>query len=248
MTESSALALLVADDDELNRLVLTEQLRRWSQDIVEVCDGLQAWQQLQQRQFDMIFLDLNMPQLDGLSLTQRLRATPAYAKTPIIAVTAHLLPEQHQNVLGHGVDEIAYKPVLADDLQRLFTRTGLIKSTDGASCYADVLLEKASYNRALGEALLMQLLTDMPLQFARLNQALKNQDFSLARMMAHKIHGGFCFFDFEDFRDIAHCLEQATIQQNAWVALHYCQQLQQKLHILTQQRGDILGHIIARGR
>ena len=243
---ASGWAILIADDNEMNRWILAEQLHHWSQDVVSVCDGLEAWEELQQRRFDIVFLDLSMPELDGLSLMKRLRATPLYANAPIIAVTAHLLPDQRSGVMAQGFDEVLLKPITLADLERCIARAGGLYVGDVA-VYADPLLEKVSFNRSLGEALLQQLLIDMPAQFANLDLALQVQDFEQAWVVAHKIHGGFCFYGFNDFKQLAQALEQALLDHDVEQIARYFEVLRHKFAGLMRERSAIFERIAAQG-
>lgn len=236
---TSSLSLLIADDNEVNRWVLAEQLQFWSQDIVQAHDGLDAWNCLQQRRFDMVFLDLGMPNLDGLSLMKRLRRTSVYAKSPIIAVTAHLLSNQRADVIEQGFDEVLLKPIVLADLQPVIARFGVLQFGFDIDHYVDAMLMKVSQNRVLADALLKKLLIDMPALFETLSQALRQQDFKVAWTYAHQVHGAFCFYGFDDFKAMAQALEQAVLECDAQQTIENFQLLQRHFRKLMRSRGAI---------
>jgi len=244
----SVLSILIADDNELNRWVLAEQLQPWSHDIVQVCDGVEAWDITQQRRFDLVFLDLGMPNLDGVSVMQRLRATRSYAKCPIIAVTAHLMLEQRAAIVAKGFDVVLLKPVMLSELQYWMSRFCGSGQIGDIAVYADALLQKVSHNRNLGEALFKKLLLDMPAQFESIDQALQKLDFDAAWMGAHKVDGTFCFYGFEDFRSIAQALEQALLERDVVQAGEQLQYLQRKFRGLIHRRQVLIDRLGTQGR
>lgn len=243
----SPCSILIADDNEMNRWVLEEQLRLWSQDVEVACDGLEAWDKLQQRRFHIVFLDLSMPQMDGLTLMKQMRGLPSYAKVPIIAVTAHLLPEQRSAVMAQGFDDVLIKPVMFTDLKQWITRLGHPLNASDVDVYADILLKKVSFNRNLGEALLKKLLIDMPAQFQDLELALERRDLEEAKVRAHKIHGGFCFYGFDDFKELAQATEQALLDHDFKQAGQHLQVLKSQFRGLISERSAIFERLTSQG-
>jgi two-component system sensor histidine kinase EvgS len=86
--------ILVADDNALNRRLLVEYLSPYGFELIEAEDGAQALAQARERRPALILMDIAMPVLDGLEATRRLKADPATASIPVIAVTASVTPEQ----------------------------------------------------------------------------------------------------------------------------------------------------------
>jgi CheY-like chemotaxis protein/anti-sigma regulatory factor (Ser/Thr protein kinase) len=118
-----ALALLLAEDNDVNVLVLEGMLVPLGHRITRVSDGAQALQALQAGQFDLVLMDMLMPVLDGLSATRQWRAVEAAegrARTPIVALTASAAASDAQQALAAGCDAHLTKPLsLAALLQAL---------------------------------------------------------------------------------------------------------------------------------
>lgn len=109
--------LLLAEDNETNRVLTATLLRRHGHTVVEAGDGVEAVQAAQHEDFDLILMDMQMPEMDGPEATRRIRALPPPAgTTPIIALTADALPEHRQGYLTAGLNAILTKPV---DWQKL---------------------------------------------------------------------------------------------------------------------------------
>ena len=112
----SATALIV--DDEPGNLNLTEiQLSRMGLDIVSVNNGQQAIDMALSQPFDMIFMDIQMPIIDGFVATSRIREYGV--NTPIIALTAYAFDEDRQKCLDAGCDDYISKPVDPDIMHEI---------------------------------------------------------------------------------------------------------------------------------
>jgi CheY-like chemotaxis protein len=79
-------------------------------------DGRQALTLAQQNTYALILMDMQMPNLNGIDATQAIRAQPAYAKTPILAMTANAFDEDRQRCLDAGMNDHIAKPVDPDKL------------------------------------------------------------------------------------------------------------------------------------
>jgi CheY-like chemotaxis protein len=115
--------ILVVDDNDLNRRVLRLILMKSGTPAAEAASGQEALDALQSEEFDLIFMDVQMPEMDGLEATKRIRADFPDEKQPfIIALTAHALPSDRQLCLEAGMDEYLSKPVEAARLLRWIER------------------------------------------------------------------------------------------------------------------------------
>jgi len=120
---STALRILAVDDNDLNRRVLRLILAKAGIASDEAASGEEALKFLQTQSFDLIFMDVQMPGMDGLETTRRIRADIPAEKQPfIIALTAHALPSDRQLCLDAGMDEYLSKPVEAARLLRWIDR------------------------------------------------------------------------------------------------------------------------------
>lgn len=121
-----SLRVLVADDNTINLRVATRVLRDMGHSGVLVTDGDKALKAMEQQRFDLVLLDVTMPNRDGLSTLAeiRLREKRGQTRTTVIMVTAHDLPSDRQRMLSAGADGYVAKPLDADplraELRRLF--------------------------------------------------------------------------------------------------------------------------------
>ena len=109
--------VLVAEDVALNRTVLLAMLRELGIQSVVAEDGAAALaMHAQEPELHAILMDCQMPVLDGYEATRRIRAGERGARLPILAVTAHALPEEHERALAAGMDVVLTKPVRIAEL------------------------------------------------------------------------------------------------------------------------------------
>lgn len=112
--------VLVVDDNETNRMVLSRSLARWGCHVAEAVDGLEAVQVSGKQAFDLILMDIRMPRMDGLEASAQIRALAGPNRaTPIIAVTAHTYPEDLERCTKAGMQDLLGKPFRLDTLHTL---------------------------------------------------------------------------------------------------------------------------------
>lgn len=114
--------LLVVDDNELNREVVREMLRRGGAGVLLASDGREAVEAVARHSPDAVLMDVHMPVMDGLEATKAIRATGDYDDLPILAVTADSLEEARQVCLDAGMNDVLTKPLRRRDLYASVSR------------------------------------------------------------------------------------------------------------------------------
>jgi len=116
--------LLVAEDNPVNRLIITALLQRLGAEVVEAEDGEQAVAiaRAQATRLDGVLMDLHMPKVDGLRATEMLRAEAATARLPIHAFTAAVLDQERQAALAAGMNGFIAKPIAEAEVIRVLGR------------------------------------------------------------------------------------------------------------------------------
>lgn len=108
------LHILVAEDNVVNQKVLSSLLKRQGWTMVLTSDGAQALARFRTERFDVLLLDVQMPELDGLEATVLIRQEEQHSglrRTPIVAVTAHASRAQHDQCIAAGMDAVVTKPI-----------------------------------------------------------------------------------------------------------------------------------------
>ena len=113
----SGLDVLVVDDNATNRLVAQLMLEALGARASLAEDGVEGVAAAEQRRFDLILMDIQMPRMDGVEAVRRIRTLQAPGeRTPILACTANLMPEQCAAYLAAGMDGVVAKPIVAGAL------------------------------------------------------------------------------------------------------------------------------------
>jgi two-component system, cell cycle response regulator DivK len=116
--------ILLVEDNEMNRDMLSRRLTRRGYTVVLAEDGQQGVDMARSEQPDLILMDMSLPIKDGWAATQEIKADPALQAIPIIALTAHAMTGDRERVLAAGCNDYDTKPV---ELERLLGKiSGLL--------------------------------------------------------------------------------------------------------------------------
>jgi CheY-like chemotaxis protein len=121
--------ILLVEDNELNRDMLSRRLSRRGHRVVEATDGEAALALAASERPDLILMDMSLPVLDGWEATRRLKAAPATRPIPVIALTAHAMVDDRERSLAAGCDDFDTKPVEIERLLGKITRLLLAAGT-----------------------------------------------------------------------------------------------------------------------
>ena len=115
-----SLKILVVDDDALGRRLMHLILTKEGHRVDVAANGLEALEAVKQNQFDIVFMDLQMPDMDGIEASRQIRAwEKGDSHTFIVALTASYLPEIGQDLFEAGMDNYISKPLEVAQVQRL---------------------------------------------------------------------------------------------------------------------------------
>lgn len=121
--EPGALRILVAEDNAVNQQVVLLMLKRLGYPADLATDGQEAVEALRARSYDIVFMDMQMPRVDGLEATRRIRKELSESRQPwIIALTANVLDSQRDQCIAAGMDDFVGKPFQMDDLSAALKR------------------------------------------------------------------------------------------------------------------------------
>jgi PAS domain S-box-containing protein len=129
------LRVLVVEDNAVNRELITTLLGPFEIEIDTACDGAEAVEAVGRQCYDVVLMDVQMPIMDGLTATRRIRAMEdgAAARTPIVAMTANVLPEQVARCREAGMDDHLGKPINPARLLQALDRWTAAESQDPAN-------------------------------------------------------------------------------------------------------------------
>jgi PAS domain S-box-containing protein len=229
-----ALRVLLAEDNPVNQKVVARRLEQWGHAVVVVENGRAALEALDAQPVDLVLMDLEMPEMDGLAATAMIRAreaeieagtrqaptASAYARRgprprriPIVALTAHALKETEAQCLAAGMDAYLSKPIRTEVLHEVIERYG---AGAGESVTREAAFAREKALSAVGDdpALLAELVAifvdDYPKRLAELHDAIEAGDAERVGQAAHAIKGAVATFGAESARRFAARLEDTA--------------------------------------
>ena len=196
--------VLVVEDNVINRQVARELLQRVGLVVETVNNGVEAVRAVQETRYDAVLMDIQMPEMDGYQATRRIRSEPRFETLPIIAMTAHAMPEEQKKCLAAGMNAHLAKPIQPERLYATLTQwigpmvvPDVGKEGDGDQRPLPQLpgmdtvagLQRMGGNRAGFLGLLIRFREDHAETATELQNALAQGDRRTAHRLAHTIKG-----------------------------------------------------------
>lgn len=130
----NSLNVLLVEDNDINRQIVREMLEKDGVIISEATNGLEAVEMANKQHFDLILMDVSMPVMNGVDATREIRGSDGLSvAVPIIGLTAHALPKEHEAFLAAGMNACLCKPishdVLARNIESLFIADEIVQPT-----------------------------------------------------------------------------------------------------------------------
>ena len=227
----AGMRLLVAEDNALNQQVIEQMLTRVGAEVVMVDNGRAAVEALRRpaRRFDAVLMDIQMPVMDGYAATQAIRQELKRTDLPIIAVTAHALPEDREKSRQAGMNGHIAKPIDVEDLLDILTvgRTqnsadagSRMPSSEDSSINCPVLDMQAALKTFGGDRrkyaeLLLQFCSHHGEDATKARQLLSNGDDGAAIQCLHDLKGVASFLGAKSTASLAGAAEIALRQDNS---------------------------------
>jgi two-component system sensor histidine kinase BarA len=235
----SALKIMVVDDNRINRKLVSTLLQQSFAQVHEATTGKEAVDMALTSSFDLIFMDIHMPIMNGIDATRKIRSSEhGEQRTPIVALTANAVRGERERLLRSGLDACLIKPLQEQDLwgailkwveptkikpiqykkmlpgQQLPESSQQISYTQHAigRIDTDQALQFAGGNKELANELYNMFIEDLPNMKNKLINAFEKNDLLLIEEEAHKIHGAASCCAIFQIKDAANNLEKATIR------------------------------------
>lgn len=194
---NTPLKVLVVDDNAINQSLMKHLLSQWNIEFDTASNGLEAVEYLRNNNCDLVLMDIQMPQMDGYTATQKIREE-LNLTLPIIAMTAHAMAGEREKCLSLGMNEYISKPVKEDELFKLISSFGLKEGKDNkakskenstAYQYIDLTYMKAISNgdKDFERTVTQQFLDKIPDHLQEMESAYGNNDFKIVKLRAHDL-------------------------------------------------------------
>jgi len=213
-TRLDGVRVLVVEDNEVNQTLVDRLLSRRGANVDVVPGGRAALALLSQQQFDVLLLDIQMPEMDGFTLLAEIRARYPDLTTPVLAVTAHAIAGDLEACLAAGFDGYVAKPYAADGLVAEICRATERKVRGaGANGWMDRFahgIEALDGDQSLFRAAAQKFSEQAPRLAATLRDASGANDFALAARISHQLKSIWYLFAPEHGRELARLLDEAA--------------------------------------
>jgi CheY-like chemotaxis protein/HPt (histidine-containing phosphotransfer) domain-containing protein len=212
------LRILLAEDNLVNQKLTLGILKKQGHEVVVANNGHEAVELAQSEPFDVILMDLQMPEMDGFEATREIRAREAAlgGHIPIVALTAHALKGDRERCLGAGMDAYLSKPVRADELCEAIEQVaGAAQSVSPQAAEPEgtsvvnwkEALEATQADRDLLRELVEIFLQDYPRLVEQARDALTTGDVRRLHWAAHTLKGSVRLFGAKTVSDLCQELE-----------------------------------------
>jgi PAS domain S-box-containing protein len=194
----SGLRILVAEDNLVNQRLVVALLEKQGHTVVLADNGQAALNALARETFDLVLMDVQMPEMNGFEATETLRRREEGTgrRLPVVAMTAHAMKGDREQCLQAGMDDYLAKPLRVQELFEILARFCPPSTQTPASGTLDWAggLERTGGDPALLRELAKVLLATYPGQLAELRQAIEQRDAQRVRRVAHSFKGGVGYF------------------------------------------------------
>jgi len=221
VSQPLGLRVLLAEDNRVNQLVAQRLLDKLSCHTDVVDNGRAAVEAVARTRYDVVLMDVQMPELDGLDASRRIceRWTPE-ARPRIVAMTANVMPEDREACFAAGMDDYVAKPIRTDDLARALGHVRPLAAVDGDGARGtrvDLDASAVANLRELGgdefvEEVVDTFLADAPALLATLRTAHAAGDAEELRRAAHTLKSNGQTFGAARFSELCRDLEERARQ------------------------------------
>lgn len=219
--------VLAVDDNAANLKLVVALLENLGILADSVSGGKEALAAYEKELYDLILMDIQMPEMDGMEVTKaiRLQEKPGH-HVPIIALTAHALENEKQAILCAGMDDYLTKPIDENELQQVILRwtqhyhspardTSCVSSTELMEPFDwEKSLKLSGNNPTLAKEMLQALFNELHSSQIKINQAYTQKDYKKLHHEVHRLHGACCYSGVPPLKLTLSALETHIVQEN----------------------------------
>ncbi|WP_318491720.1 two-component sensor histidine kinase BarA [Photobacterium leiognathi] len=231
------LTVMAVDDNPANLKLISALLGERVETVITATGGKKAVEYAQSKAFDLIFMDIQMPEMDGVTACQKIHETALNKNTPVIAVTAHAMAGERERLINAGMDDYLTKPLEEHILQQILAKWIAPKETKNKAALSsrapltlegqvehrpaapaptnsnvsfdwDLALKQAAGKPDLAHDMLQMLLDFMPEVEMLVNEALDGKDVDLWPPI-HKLHGSCAYSGVPRLKNLCSEIETA---------------------------------------
>lgn len=258
----SNLRILLAEDNVINQKVAQSMLQKMGYRVDVVGNGIEAVKALEMLPYDMVFMDVQMPEMDGFEATRHVRdpnSAVKYHEIPIIAMTAHAMKGDRERCLEAGMNDYISKPISLQAIKEVLDRwqsrqhkensskEKYLENTNNSENISksplvfdrDALLERAMNDEELVRKLIGMFLKDLPKQITALKENVQSMNFENVKWYAHYIKGSSANIGAIALSTVAANMEKAGNEHLTDEIAVFMSELEKQYELLTVQLKDL---------
>lgn len=223
--------VLVADDNEFNLLLVSTLLRQRDVIVTEVSSGVEAVNIFDEDLYDLVLMDIHMPEMDGIEASKRIRNKYQQKSVPIVAMTADVFADEENRLMKAGMDAVVLKPITQECLIDTVIR-----------CLGGMVVTVGKVNRQYNDVfervpamLLPKLLEELPLHMQRAQQAWNDGSHDDVVHHVHKLNGLVGYFEIGELSTQVKSLEKILREQDYAQAKPLMDEMERKIGSLISQ-------------
>ncbi|WP_051275615.1 hybrid sensor histidine kinase/response regulator [Aestuariibacter salexigens] len=236
--------VLAVDDMDMNLRLLKTWLSRSPLNLTLAYSGQEAVSLCEKQEFDLILMDVQMPNMDGLQASKLIRRTDYNLGTPIIAVTAHAFKEEQERLLSSGMDDYLPKPIDLSDLVELIQRwcqpqqpaLTVLPTLDWQEA-----LRRAHQDSHAAYELLTEFVRQLPGLITEIEMLWYSKDVIGTQATVHKLHGACCYTGVPKLQHLCGEIESALKRDDIETAAEYLPALVQESNVVITEGHQLLG-------
>lgn len=223
--------ILLAEDDHVNQIVISSMLNKRGHSVEIANNGVEALSSCEKKKYDVILMDIQMPSMDGIEATKRIRQSEGpYRHTPIIALTAFAIQGDRERFMNLGMDEYISKPVMMDELFSVIDR--VVESAGKAADFSErprlneegeLVFIRTPVKKSLDE--LAPILLEAERWIGKLEERLAENNLGGVEGIAHRLKNLYNQIDAEELKGMAFKIELAARRGDLGSALENATQL-----------------------
>jgi len=207
----SGMRVLLAEDNAVNQTVAEHQLERMGFQIDSVPNGRDAVEMAQRQRYDVILMDVQMPEMDGLTATGLVRKIQHSGKPVVIlAMTAHAMQGDRERCIDAGMDDYISKPVRPQELMEKLMMWLKPESRQASKLNWDYLHEMTQNDSEFERQILTVYLNSMPPLMLQLSKAIRTQSHSAVNRLSHTLKGSSRSIGANQFADLCDEVESLS--------------------------------------
>jgi len=210
---STRIQVLTVDDHPDNLKLIQALVHELGAEADTALSGPLALARLKERRYDLIFMDIQMPEMNGIETTQAIRTWEAQEnleEIPVVALTAHAMVNEREALMQAGFNDYVIKPVTEQTLRMIISKWTQRGITFNRTVSPSPQVSNAKV-KAIQKDILLQLVETLPQEQRGIIQAFEQGCLESMRDRVHRLHGAVCYCGIPGFRIHVQALESAII-------------------------------------